>query len=145
MGFFSKIGCVHKKKVSRCCPERARAEIHESGGNERGGTDLPTGFARESRYLHPVWGTSGARGRTVGGGEVVALARSAGELDGQAVALELGAICVGASEISNYGIVVQSGVLGEGECRVRLFRRCNVRKAGVEIVSVCFLCRGGAG
>lgn len=79
------------------CPERARAraEIHESGSKERGGTDLPTGFARESRYLHPVWGTSGARGRTVGGGEVVALARSAGELDGQAVALELGAICVG--------------------------------------------------
>lgn len=74
---------------------RARAEIHESGSKERGGTDLPTGFAGESRNLHPVWGTSGARGRTVGGGEVVALARSAGELDGQAVALELGAICVG--------------------------------------------------
>lgn len=79
------------------CPEkaRARAEIHESGSKELGGTDLPTGFAGESRYLHPVWGTSGARGRTVGGGKVVALARSAGELDGQAVALELGAICLG--------------------------------------------------
>lgn len=78
------------------CPERARAraEIHESGSKERGGTDLPTGFAGESRNLHPVWGTSGARGgRTVGGGEVIALACSAGELDGQAVALELGAVC----------------------------------------------------
>jgi hypothetical protein len=98
-------------EVSRCCPERARAEIHESGigSKERGGTDLPTGFARESRNLHPVWGTSGARGRAVGGGEVVALARSAGELDGQAVALELGAVCLGVLEIVVWGICFVGG------------------------------------
>jgi hypothetical protein len=97
LGFFTpRAGCPITG-VSWGCSRRARAraDIHESESKELGGTDLPTGFAGESRNLHPVWGTSGARGRTVGGGEVVALARSAGELDGQAVALELRAIYAG--------------------------------------------------
>lgn len=86
--------CSSTKRLSwRGLSKESSADIHESGSKERGGTDLPTGFARESRNLHPMRGASWARSRAIGGGEVLALARSASELDGQTFALELGAIC----------------------------------------------------
>jgi len=67
-------------EVSRSKVQELISKNPDEGTRE---TDLPTGFAWKSRNLHPMWSTSGTRGRTVGGGRKVGipLTSSTSELD----------------------------------------------------------------
>jgi hypothetical protein len=74
-------GC---QKLSNIEVSRSKVQELISKNPDEGtrGTDLPTGFAWKSRNLHPMWGTSGTRGRTIGGRKVgIPLTRSTSELD----------------------------------------------------------------
>jgi hypothetical protein len=68
--------------------------LDRNGGNPMiGESNLPAGLHRKICYPHPVWSATWAWGNTLMRREVlVAGARSAGELDNQALTHEVGAV-----------------------------------------------------